>query len=227
MSRKVALFLSGAGHLDGSEITEAVALIIALSKYEFAVDFFAPDRPQADVMNTKAQLAMNETRNILIESSRITRGQIQTLDQFNVEDYEAVILPGGFGAVKNFTTFLEDGINAYLHNDIKKALLNIITHKKWIIGICAAPLVIALAMRDAEQSNAMLTFGQSNGATDFLPALDAWKIKHIDTNINEYYIDEEHRLITSGAYMFNDATPYDIYRCSDLIIETLLKQLRH
>ncbi|GAA5100049.1 isoprenoid biosynthesis glyoxalase ElbB [Wohlfahrtiimonas larvae] len=224
MSKKVAFFLSGSGYLDGSEITEATSLIIALSKHNISVDFFAPNRPQTNAVNHLNGQAVDETRNILVESARIARGKISAMNEFNATAYDAVILPGGFGAVKNFTTFLEDGINGSLQADIKKALSDTITHNKWIVGICAAPLVIALAMRDAEK-NAMLTFGQSDSATDFLPALNAWKIKHIETKINEHCIDKENKIITSGAYMFHDAKPYDIYICSDFVIETLLKQL--
>lgn len=225
MTNKVALFLSGSGYLDGSEITEATSLVIALSKHNVVVDFFAPDRAQRDVVNHFSNQTVDESRHIFTESARIARGQIQPLDAFNAELYDAVILPGGFGAVKNFTTFLEDGINGSLLGDIKKTLSDAVAHQKWIVGICAAPLVIALAMRDTNHANAQLTFGQSSNATDFLPALNAWGIKHIDTNINEYCIDSAHRVITSGAYMFHDANPYDIYLCADFVIETLLKQL--
>lgn len=225
MMNRVALFLSGSGYLDGSEITEATSLVIALSKHNIAVDFFAPNRNQADVVNHLDHQPDNETRNILTESARIARGQIKPLSEFNAELYDAVILPGGFGAVKNFTSFLEDGINGSLHSDIKKALLDAINHQKWIVGICAAPLVIAIAMRDANHQNASLTFGHSANAADFIPALNAWGIKHIETNIDESYTDNAHKVITSGAYMFHDAKPYDIYLCADFVIKKLLEQL--
>ena len=225
MTNRVALFLSGSGYLDGSEITEATSLLIALSKHNVVVDFFAPNRNQMDVVDHIKGESQAENRNILTESARIARGKIAPLSDFNAELYDAIVLPGGFGAVKNFTTFLEDGINGSLHSDVQKALHSVITQKKWIVGICAAPLVIAMAMRDADQSNVNITFGHSSGAEDFIPALNAWKINHIDTNIDEYCTDKEHRIITSGAYMFHDASPYDIYLCSDFVIEKLLKQL--
>lgn len=225
MPNRIALFLSGSGYLDGSEITEAVALVIALSKHDIAVDFFAPDRNQADVVNHISNQPEIDTRNILAESARIARGDILPLNEFNAELYKAVVLPGGFGAVKNFTTFLHDGNNAELNSDIKKALTDAIFNKLWIVGICAAPLVIALAMRDAGQNSASLTFGDTKNATDFIPALNAWNITHIDTKISEFHIDYEHKLITSGAYMFHEASPYDIYLCADIVIKKLSEQL--
>ena len=51
MSKKAALILSGCGHLDGAEITEAVSLNICLLEAGFEVNFFAPDRLQADTVN--------------------------------------------------------------------------------------------------------------------------------------------------------------------------------
>lgn len=225
MTNKIALFLSGSGYLDGSEITEATSLIIALSKYDLAVDFFAPNRNQSDVVNHISHQEMSETRNILVESARITRGNILPLDEFNAELYDAVVLPGGFGAVKNFTTFLQKGNNALLHNDIKKALEGAIEHKLWIVGICAAPLVIALAFKNLDRKNITISFGNKNSSSDFMDALNSWNINHIDTKIHEHHIDYDNKLITSGAYMFHDASPYDIYYCSDIIIKALSEQL--
>lgn len=225
MPNKVALFLSGSGYLDGSEITEATSLIVALSKYGIEVDYFAPNRDQLDVINHANNKTVTEIRNILVESSRITRGNVLPINEFNAELYDAVLLPGGFGAVKNFTSFLQKGSNAKLYSDIKRALDDAVSHKLWIVGICAAPLVIALAMKDAGKNNCTISFGHSDNSVDFINALNGWNINHIDTKINEYHIDYEYKLITSGAYMFHDASPYDIYCCSDIIIKKLLEQL--
>lgn len=40
-------------------------------------------------------------RNVLVESARIARGKIQDLKDLKVQDFDAVIFPGGFGAAKN------------------------------------------------------------------------------------------------------------------------------
>lgn len=225
MTQKVAFFLSGSGYLDGSEITEATALIISLSKYNIDVDFYAPNRAQSDVINHLTQTTETHSRNILVEASRITRGNISPLEEFNAQRYSAVILPGGFGAVKNFSDFLHKGVEANLTSDIQKALDDALTHNLWIVGICAAPLIIALALRDHNLSNCTITFGELEDNHDFNNALKSWGIQNVNTKINEINIDCEHKLITSGAYMFHDASPYDIYCCSDFIIKSLLEKL--
>lgn len=40
-------------------------------------------------------------RNVLIESARIARGNVKSLEQLSAKDHDAVIFPGGFGAAKN------------------------------------------------------------------------------------------------------------------------------
>lgn len=101
----VAVVLSGSGVYDGSELTEAVSLIVALSQAGLDVAFFAPNRPQMHVINHAQGQVAEESRNILTESARIARGKIHALDELDVANYAAIVMPGGFGAVKNFTDF--------------------------------------------------------------------------------------------------------------------------
>ncbi|MDP1271000.1 hypothetical protein Q6267_28685, partial [Klebsiella pneumoniae] len=51
---------------------------------------------------------VNEKRNVLAESSRIGRGQVSDLDTLNVEDFDGVILPGGYGVPINFGSNFSD-----------------------------------------------------------------------------------------------------------------------
>ena len=43
---------------------------------------------------------MNQQRNILQEAARIARGNVSSLTELNVNDYDAIVFPGGFGAAK-------------------------------------------------------------------------------------------------------------------------------
>ena len=59
-STRAAVVLAGCGVYDGSEITEAVSLLIHLSKSGVQYDVFAPDKDQADVVNTNTGEAMDQ-----------------------------------------------------------------------------------------------------------------------------------------------------------------------
>ena len=72
-----AVVLHGCGVYDGTEITEAVAVLVGLSRHGAKVSCFAPDKDQMHVINhTKGEPHEDETRNVLVESARISRGEI-------------------------------------------------------------------------------------------------------------------------------------------------------
>ena len=79
--KKVGVVLAGCGYLDGAEIQEAVATLLALEKRGFEVVAMAPNIPQMHVVNHRTNEVAEYTRNVFIESSRITRGEILELGE--------------------------------------------------------------------------------------------------------------------------------------------------
>uniref|UniRef100_A0A8C8YCV8 ES1 protein homolog, mitochondrial n=1 Tax=Prolemur simus TaxID=1328070 RepID=A0A8C8YCV8_PROSS len=108
---RVALVLSGCGVYDGTEIHEASAILVHLSRGGAEVQIFAPDVPQMHVIDhTKGQPSESETRNVLTESARIARGKIADLATLSAANHDAAIFPGGFGAAKNLCVFKFQGL---------------------------------------------------------------------------------------------------------------------
>ncbi|XP_023594877.1 glutamine amidotransferase-like class 1 domain-containing protein 3, mitochondrial [Trichechus manatus latirostris] len=120
---RVAVVLSGCGVYDGTEIHEASAILVHLSRGGADVQIFAPDTPQMHVVDhTKGQPSEGDTRNVLIESARIARGKIVDLAQLRAADHDAAIFPGGFGAAKNLSTFAVDGKDCKVNRDVERVL---------------------------------------------------------------------------------------------------------
>ncbi len=92
--KKIGVILSGCGVYDGSEIHEAVLTLLAISRSGAQAVCFAPDKQQVDVINHLTGEAMTETRNVLIEAARITRGEIRPLAQADAAELDALIVPG-------------------------------------------------------------------------------------------------------------------------------------
>ncbi len=69
---------------DGSEVTEAVSMLISLSKHKATFQVFAPNVNQAHVVNHTNGEEMKEQRNVLVESSRIARGNIKDIETLDV-----------------------------------------------------------------------------------------------------------------------------------------------
>ncbi len=96
----VAVVLSGCGVYDGTEITESVSVLVSLSP-RASIQCFAPNIDQMHVVNHLDGSEMQETRNVLVESARIGRGNVKDIKELNSSDFDAVVFPGGFGAAKN------------------------------------------------------------------------------------------------------------------------------
>ena len=110
MSKKIAVILSGCGVFDGSEIYESVITLLCLDKAGAQVQCFAPDIQQMHVINHfTGDVVEDESRNVLAEAARLVRGDIKDLAQANMVDFDAVIIPGGFGAAKNLCDFAVKG----------------------------------------------------------------------------------------------------------------------
>nr|XP_055169719.1 glutamine amidotransferase-like class 1 domain-containing protein 3, mitochondrial [Nyctereutes procyonoides] len=140
---RVALVLSGCGVYDGTELQEAAAVLVHLSRGEAEVQTFAPDIPQMHVVDhTKGQPSESESRNVLTESARITRGKITDLARLSAANHDAAIFPGGFGAAKNLSTFAIDGKDCRVHEDVERVLKEF--HKAGKpIGLCCIASVLA------------------------------------------------------------------------------------
>ncbi|MDA3820065.1 MAG: isoprenoid biosynthesis glyoxalase ElbB, partial [Candidatus Delongbacteria bacterium] len=122
MSKKIALILAGSGVSDGSEIHETTMAMYALAKNEIDYMCFAPDIKQAHVINHITGEEMNDTRNVLIDSARLARGNIKDIRELDVNDYDGLFIPGGFGAAKNLSDFAFNGDKMNVQVDVGKAI---------------------------------------------------------------------------------------------------------
>ena len=119
---RAAVVFHGSGVYDGTETTEAVALLVGLSRIGADVQVFAPNRDQAHVVNHMTGEEQEAPRNVMEESARIARGNVKDLAELKATDYDALLIPGGFGAAKNLCTFGFDGADMKVHDDIEKTL---------------------------------------------------------------------------------------------------------
>lgn len=216
--KKVAVILCGSGYRDGSEIREAVATLWSLSHEHAKVQCFAPDDLQADVVNClTGETVKSEKRNMLVESARIARGEIKPLNQLNVSDFDALIIPGGFGAAKNLCNFAFKGSQGTARPELEKVLHTFFEMKKPIGAICIAPAILALALRG---KNLVLTVGSSGETADEIAKCGH---EHVVTSVTECHIDSKNKIVTTGAYMFGNAPLHDVFTGIQKCVQGVLK----
>ncbi|MGB3841475.1 MAG: isoprenoid biosynthesis glyoxalase ElbB, partial [Bacteroidales bacterium] len=200
--KKFAIILSGCGVYDGSEIHESTMAMLAIKKHGCDYELFAPEKMQYDVINHLTGQPSDENRNVLVEAARIGRGEVKDLKNLKASDFDILLIPGGFGAAKNLSTYAIDGANMQVDKELERVILEFNNAKKPIGAMCIAPVIIAKVI-----PGVLVTIGQDLKTAEDIKALGA---NHKNTNKAEIAIDEKNKVATTPCYMLS-STIADIY----------------
>lgn len=192
---KVAVVLAGCGVFDGTEIYESVLTLLNLETRGVDYQCFAPDIEQMHVINhLSGEVAEGESRNVLVEAARITRGNIENLEEADANDFDALIIPGGFGAAKNLSDFAVKGSDCSIQADLMKFAQAMKAASKPIGLICIAPAMSARIFGEGVEC----TIGND---ADTAAAIERMGAKHITCPVSECHVDSKNKLVTTPAYM--------------------------
>ena len=202
---KALVALSGNGVYDGSEIHETVLTLLQLDLQGIDYQCAAPNVNQYHVINHINGEEMDESRNILIESARIARGAIKDLGKVSMKDFGALVIPGGFGAAKNFSTWAFDGPQGTVLKEIETLILEAVQLKKPILAMCMSPVVIAKSLEGSLVS-AKLTVGTHKEATPYEieaigSGMESLGVVVEKVTVKEVTVDSEHKIISTPCYM--------------------------
>ncbi|MCM2281530.1 MAG: isoprenoid biosynthesis glyoxalase ElbB [Bdellovibrionaceae bacterium] len=205
--KKIAVVLSGCGFLDGTEITEAVSALIAISEAGAQFMCFAPDMQTPVAPHFRADHdthIKSESRNALNEAARIARGQIAALGELRATDFDAVVFPGGYGAAKVLSNWAEQGASTKLQPDIERVLREFRRADKPIGVICIAPTLVAKTF-GPEHVN--VTIGND---ADTAKEIEKTGAQHVLCPVDDYVSDRDFKVLSTPAYMY-EATPFQVF----------------
>lgn len=202
--KKIAVLLAGCGFKDGAEITEAISTLIALGEHNVEYRCFSLNKDFSAVnhINDDSQ----DIRNVMIESSRITRGVIESIEDLDSNSFDAIIFPGGFGVAQHFCEFAALGSKASVNPKIKSLIQSFHKQSKPIGAFCIAPALIALVLGDQD---AVVTIGNDTAVAEEIEKTGA---QHVECQVTDYVTDRENKLITSPAYMYDKAKPFEVFK---------------
>ncbi|MCA4961218.1 isoprenoid biosynthesis glyoxalase ElbB [Pseudomonas sp. Y24-6] len=194
MSKKIAVILSGCGVYDGAEVHESVITLLRLDQRGAQVQCFAPNISQLHVINHLTGEEMPESRNVLVESARIARGNIKDIREASVEDFDALIVPGGFGAAKNLSNFAIEGAGCTVQPDVL-ALTEAFAEAGKPVGlICISPALAAKIYGPG------VTCTIGNDA-DTAAAMNKMGATHAECAVTDIVEDKARKLVSTPAYM--------------------------
>ena len=199
--KKVAVILSGNGVFDGAEIHEATMTLYAIMRNGGTYEIFAPNIEQHHVINHITGEEMQEKRNVLVESARIARGDIKNISELDSSNFNALLIPGGFGVAKNLSDFAFKGTEQTVLESVEEVILSFVDASKPIGALCIAPAIITKVLKGAN-----VTIGQDK---DTIAIIETMGGHHEITNHGEVVIDKKYKLATTPCYML-DATILEI-----------------
>lgn len=205
--KKFAVVIAGCGHRDGTEITEAVSTLIALSETGSQYKVFAPEM-SFNVVNPLVghHEPTGETRNTLVESARIARGDVEPMEALKAAEFDGLVFPGGFGAALHLCTWAQNGAKCEVHPEVERVIREFYANQKPIAAICIAP---ALMARVLGSEGITITLGKKDKVTSSEIAKTGAILE--ECNVDDFVSDREHRIITTPAYMFGEARPFEVF----------------
>lgn len=194
--KKIAIILAGCGVYDGSEIQESVLALLAVERRNAQALCFAPDVAQADVVNHLSGQPDTGARNALAEAARITRGAVKPLSQAKAADFDALIIPGGFGVAKNLCSFAAKGKDCAVLPELEALIKELYAAKKPMGFACIAPVIAAKVLG---KEGITLTVGSDQ--SDTAEAIRAMGAHTKARNADQSWADTAHKIVSTPAYM--------------------------
>jgi enhancing lycopene biosynthesis protein 2 len=215
---RVGIILSGCGVFDGAEIQEAVLTMLAISREGGDYVCAAPDRDQLHVVDHRTgEVVEGETRNVLAEAARIARGEVIPLSELNVNDVDAIVLPGGYGAVKNLSTYAVDGIDMDVDPELARIVAEAIEQDKPVGFICITSVIAAKLI-----PGVCVTIGNDEKTAADIVSLGG---EHEEAPVEDFVLDESSNVLSVPAYMLGP-TIDDVASGIDALVSELMERAR-
>lgn len=195
---RVGVLLAGCGVQDGSEIYEAVLTILALERGGVEVQAMAPDIEQVEIINHySGDEERGALRNVLSEAARIVRGKVISTREVSSHELDALVIPGGYGVVKNLCGYAADGAAARVNPDVERLIQEMHGLGKPIGAMCVGPILVALALRNSGKQ-IEVTVGNDASTSASLESMGA---RPIATGVDEIHIDPNNKIVSTAAFM--------------------------
>lgn len=225
---KIGVLLAGCGVFDGSEIHEATFALLAIDQLGAEAVCFAPNKDQFHVINHLTGEEVSEKRNVLVESARIARGKVSDIKTISVDDFDALVIPGGFGAAKNLNQWAISGPEGEIDDDVRRIILECVSLSKPIAALCMGPTVVAKALEDSG-FHPTLTVGTTELPSPYEIGAISDGMKSIGseiefTTIEEVLVDDELRIVSAPCYMM-EASIAEIYDNVFAAVEALVEMI--
>jgi enhancing lycopene biosynthesis protein 2 len=221
---RAGIILSGCGKKDGTDITEAIMLFLALDRAGVETICMSIDKDQFEVVNhlEGSTQTSGQKRNMLIESARLARGGIVNLDGAEDIDFDILIIPGGKGVLKNLSTFMSEELEFRVNSAVQRTIVNSNLSGKPVGAMCGAVVLLAKSLENVANNLKITATGQSEEGRI---AIERAGFSQRDCQKGEVCTDEENMIVTSPA-LSPDVDLEVVRSTAESMVKTLLTLLK-
>jgi len=225
MAKRVGVVLSGCGSEDGSEIREAVLTLLSLERGGAEPVCLAPDLIQARVMDhvTGNPEPGASPRRVLVEAARIARGRIRDIASVRDNELDALMFPGGFGVSTILSNYADKGVVCEVHPEVERLLRAMFVRRRPMGFVCLAPIIAARLLGPV--AGVRLTLGPRGCEPAKHAAIMGADVRPCP--VREIVVDEKTRVVSTPAYMHDDARLTDVAVGVDKAVRALLSLARN
>jgi enhancing lycopene biosynthesis protein 2 len=225
---KIGVLLHGCGVYDGTEIHEAVLTLLAIREAGHDYICLAPDMEHHHIIDHTKGEEMYEKRNVLVESARIARSEIEALNVGHAAKIDALMMPGGFGTAKNFTKWAFSGPDGDINVTVRDFLRAVVKAGKPVAALCMSPTTLAKALQGTGVE-ALLSVGSTSEKSPYEIAAISEGVSSVGMKtemktVREISVDSDNKIICAPCYMM-EADILEVRHNIKMAVDTLCEWL--
>jgi enhancing lycopene biosynthesis protein 2 len=218
MPKRVGVVLSGCGPGDGSEIREAVLTLLSIERGGGEVVCMAPDLKQPRVVDHRTGEVDGGPRSVMAEAARIARGEIRDIAKVVLDDVDALVFPGGQGVATVLSNYADKGAVCDVHPDVVRLMKAHLSSRRPMGFVCLAPILAARVLGPI--AGVRITLGHRGTPPDKHAAVMGADVRPCP--VREIMVDQKARVVSTPAYMYDDARLNDVAVGIDKMVKTVL-----
>ena len=128
-----------------------------------------------------------------------------------------MIFPGGYGAALHLCDWAQKGSQAKVLPDVVRIIREFNEDSKPIGAICIAPALVAKVLGEKEVT---VTIGNDKETAAEIEKTGA---THEDCPVTDYVTDRMHKVVTSPAYLYDEASPLEVSQGIDGLVKEVVE----
>ena len=218
MPKRVGVVLSGCGPADGSEVREAVLTLLSIERGGGEPVCMAPDLTARHVVDHRTGNEEGGPRSVLAESARIARGNIRDIAKVTLEDIDALVFPGGHGVSTVLSNYADKGAVCDVNPDVIRLMKAHLSSHRPLGFVCLAPVLAARVLGPI--AGVRITLGPRGTPPAKHAAVMGADVRPCP--VREIMVDQKSRVISTPAYMYDDARLNDVAVGIDKMVKAVL-----